>query len=116
MLKLIRYFLWLAVISALAIGFDQLMRKVPLQTPGLRETQTFYIDFRTRLLGLTAKDNATADDRIETMINRSAQRSSLPATPPQRYLYVDDSGDLQFADSLQQVPVKYRSNAQPLAE
>jgi hypothetical protein len=116
MLKVIRYFLWLVVVSALVLGFDQLMLKVPLQTPGLKEIQIFYVDFRSRLFGLTAQEDSTNEDRIEKMINQSAHQDVSQATHPNRYLYVDENGDLQFADSLQQVPVKYRSNAQPLAE
>ncbi len=118
MLKLIKYFLWLVVIVALTVGFDQLMVRVPLKTPGIKETQRFYVDFRSRLIRLfpQQKNLAQPADAIEAVIKKKADPPTGSAGKNSRYLYVDGSGMLQFADSLQQVPKKYRKDAQPLAE
>lgn len=116
MLKLFKYFLWVVVILALTIGFDQLMVNVPLKAPGLKETQVFYVDFRSRLIGLFNKEAAPQKDRIGQVIEKSDKAITKPAAKPTRYLYVDENGTLQFADTLQQVPNKYRQDAQPLAE
>ena len=116
MLKLLKYFLWVVVILALVVGFDQLMVKLPLHAPGLKQTQLFYLDFRARLGGLVKKDSSPQPDAIEAMIEKTAKTPAKLTNKPSRYLYVDASGTLQFADSLQQVPSRYRQEAQPLAE
>jgi len=33
-----------------------------------------------------------------------------------RYLYVDDTGTLQFAESLEAIPKAYRKDAQPMEQ
>ncbi len=116
MLKLLKYFLWIIVVLALTLGFDQLMVKLPLHTPGLKQTQQFYVDFRTRLIELFRGDSDPPSVSIEAVIETTARASTQSAKKSSRYLYVDASGTLQFADSLQQVPSQYRQDAQPLAE
>ncbi len=116
MLKMIKYILWLVVITALVLGFDLVMVQVPLEAPGLKQAQNFYVDFRTRILGLTGDYADRKADEIETVIDKSTTPPAEPMSDSRRYLYVDDNGALQFADSLQQVPIKYRQDAQPLAE
>ncbi|MDA3902370.1 MAG: hypothetical protein PF441_02850 [Desulfuromusa sp.] len=116
MLKLFKYFLWVIVILALTGGFDQLMVKLPLRAPGLKQTQQFYVDFRTRLIEMVRGDVSSQPDAIEAVIEKTATAPAQTAKKPSRYLYVDSAGTLQFADSLQQVPNQYRQDAQPLAE
>ena len=110
MLKLTKYLLWLALLIALIAGLDLLLTGSPLQTPGLRESQQFYVDFRARLLGLFWKDGQTTTDSIGTVIEATTPEKAAEQPKNRRYLYVDDHGDLQFADS------PFRKNAQPLAE
>lgn len=114
MLKVLKYFLWLVVISTLVIGFDQLMLQLPLHSPGLKQTQQFYVDFRSRLMGLLRED--TAPTSIESVIENTATVVPPATKKSNRYIYVDSDGTLQFADSFQQVPKKYRQDAQLLAE
>jgi hypothetical protein len=117
MLKILKYFLWVVVILSLVLGFDQLMLKLPLHSPGLKQTQQFYVDFRTRLFGLVKTDTAVlAPTSIESVIEKTATAVTPTPKKTNRYLYVDSDGTLQFADSLQQVPKKYRQDAQLLAE
>jgi hypothetical protein len=116
MLKLLKYCLWIVVVLALTIGFDQLMVKLPLRAPGLTQTQAFYLDFRSRLLNLNGRSSAAQKDAIEKVIEQSSTAKAQKSAKITRYLYVDENGALQFADNLQQVPVKYRQKAQPLAE
>ncbi|MDX2493585.1 MAG: hypothetical protein QNK27_01335 [Desulfuromusa sp.] len=116
MLKLLKYLLWIIVILALTLGFDQLMVKLPLHSPGLKQTQQFYVDFRTRLIELFRDDSDSQPDSIEAVIEKTATAPTQSAKKSSRYLYVDASGTLQFADSLQQVPSQYRQDAQLLAE
>ena len=116
MLKLIKYFLWVVVLLALSVGFDQVMLKVPMDAPGLQQTQQFYVDFRTRLIGLFDKEAKSHPDVIEAVIKKATALSPSATKKTGRYLYVDSNGILQFADSLQQVPSQYRQDAQPMAE
>ncbi len=116
MLKLFKYFMWIVVLIALSVGFDQLMLKVPLHAPGLEQTQQFYVDFRTRLLGLFGTEAKPKTDIIGAVIRKATTLSTPSAKKSGRYIYVDGAGTLQFADSLQQVPGKYRQAAQPIAE
>lgn len=118
MLKLLKLFAWSLLVLVLLIGFDQFMIRVPLQVPGVTQAQTFYVDFRGRLLGLIGVDSFTgrSGQSIEQVIEANSQPPAVKVKPAQRYLYVDDSGILQFADSLDQVPARYRDAAQPLAE
>jgi len=118
MLKLLKLFAWLVFAVALLVGFDQLLVRVPLGIPGVSQAQTFYVDFRGRLLGLVGFDEvAEAPEKsIEQVIEKTRNAPAATSKVSQRYLYVDESGALQFVDSLQQVPTKYRNSAQPLAE
>lgn len=115
-LKLFKYFLWVVVIFALTVGFDQLMVQLPLHSPGLKQTQQFYVDFRTRLAGLISNNPNPQSDAIKAVIEKTATAPAQSTDKSSRYLYVDANGTLQFADSLQQVPSQYRKEAQLLAE
>ena len=118
MLKLVKYLLWILVLLALCLGLDQLLLRTPLDAPGLAQTQRFYVDFRQRLIRLFFAERAQQPGAsIEGLIEETAPAESVqPGPPGNRYLYVDDDGVLQFADSLQQVPARYRESAQPLAD
>jgi len=115
MLKLLRMLLWLILVLVVVGGLDQFLVRVPLETQGLSPVQTFYVDFRSRLLGLVGIETAAEPASIEQVIEAT---SAAPQQnkKSQRYLYVDAAGELQFADSLAQVPLKFRKSAQPLAE
>ncbi len=115
MLKLLRLLFWVVVAGAVLMGGDQVLMRVPLETPGLSQVQDFYVDFRARLLGLIGIE-ATSPQSIEQVIGDNAEPAQQPATKPQRYLYVDESGVLQFTDRLEDVPLQYRKDAQPLAD
>lgn len=116
MFKLFKYTLGLIAILILAISLDQIMTKTPLNTPGLKESQQFYVDFRARIIGLFVSGSHKPKNTIENVIEKSTQRAPVTKSQPKRYLYVDDNGILQFADSLKKVPSKYQDDAQPLAD
>jgi hypothetical protein len=126
MKKLKKIFLWSLVFLLLLTGFDQLLLRAPMDAPGLREIQTFYQDFRGRLFSLVTGSSAPTIDKI-------IEQADLPVTAPAkapaaavvaptaksegaspRYLYVDKDGALQFAESLDEVPTKFRASAQQL--
>jgi len=117
MKRLRHLLLWTTFFLALLVIADQVLIHVPLTTPGISQFQTFYRDFRSRLLGLiTGEPPATIDQVIERAAAPPAKAPAAERIPPQRYIYVDARGELQFADSLAEVPKAYRSQAQPLKE
>lgn len=114
MLKILKAFVWLAVATVLLIGLDQFFLSVPLKTPGLHQVQQFYVDFRGRLFGLF--NHGEANKSIEKMIETNVAPRAKAGVKGHRYLYVDENGALQFADSYEQVPPRYRKDAKPLSE
>ena len=118
MLKLLKLFAWLIVGGILLIAFDQFLVRIPLDVPGVSQAQTFYVDFRSRLLGLVGIDGVAKrpEKSIEQLIETTSAASTPKTQPPQRYLFVDETGTLQFADSIELVPARFRDSAQPLAE
>ena len=113
MKRLVRFSIRAALFLAVLLAFDQLVLHVPLDLPGVRETRTFYLDFRDRLLNLAEAPKAPS---IEATIDRSAgkEQETPSAAASPRYLYVDQHGNLNFADSLEQVPLAYRQDVQRL--
>jgi hypothetical protein len=137
--RALKFLLWAAVFCGLLLALDQVLLRVPLRQPGLVAVQDFYRDFRGRLLEL----GGGTPDSIEAVIDRAPPvgRESVPvnaggpAPPPPaagvapgsgqeppgtakpagpRYLYVDAAGELRFADTLEEIPRRFRADAQPL--
>ena len=119
MIKILRWLLWVLVSLILLAGIDQALSRVPMKVPILEQFQEFYVDFRSRLLGLAGKKTNPPSEKpsIEQVIETTEKKASAPGKDgPPRFLYVDDSGALQFADSLEAVPPAYRKDAQPMEE
>jgi len=115
MFKLMRWLVWLVVFLIVVIGLDQALIRVPMKVPGLEQFQHFYVDFRGRLFGL--KDKQPLKSSIEQVIETTEKQPAAAATSAApRFLYVDDAGALQFADSLEDVPEPYRKDAQRMEQ
>ncbi|TYO96812.1 hypothetical protein EDC39_112100 [Geothermobacter ehrlichii] len=110
-----RFLLWSLVFLALLAGFDQLVLRMPAAGGPLQVVQSFYRDFRARLFALVSSG---APKSIDQVIDRAADTAEQApaglARKGPRYLYVDDRGTLQFADSLDDIPQSFRSSAQKL--
>lgn len=106
----------------LLLAIDQAFVHLPLDLSGLRQSQSFYLDFRSRLLGLRPgfKTPGLSVDQVIEAEERPIARSKAAAPAPDgqgpRYLYPDASGQLQFADRLEEIPREVRDKAQPLAQ
>jgi len=112
-----RFLLWTIFFLALLVVTDQLLLKLSLTTPGASQFQTFYRDFRSRLIGLLEGPPATTIDQVIDQAAPPPGKTPAAATPPAaRYIYVDGQGQLQFAESLSEVPKAYRPSAQPLKD
>lgn len=119
----------------LLLAIDQAFVHLPLDLPGLRQSQSFYLDFRSRLLGLApavkvpglsveqlieAEERASTKPKAVVPAPAKQQAVKAEAAPKggagPRYLYPDASGQLQFADRLEEIPAEFRTKAQLLAQ
>lgn len=91
MKRLISFLFWSFLFLVVCLGLDQLMVRVEMPLPVLAEVQTFYVDFRTRLLklghrmpvkrgGVERKAPASAPARPKAA---SVQSTAPPAAPMQ---------------------------------
>lgn len=113
MIRIVRWLVLLVLTLVVFAALDQALVRVPMKLPVLEQFQEFYVDFRGRLLGLveTQKKKPSIEQVIETTEKTAAvpEKESAP-----RYLYVDETGALQFANSLKEVPLKFRKEAKPM--
>lgn len=137
-MKPIRWLFWTVLFLVMLLAVDQFFLHVPAMHPAHGAISRFYQDFRGRLLDMTfgagkqadqpspvrpapkpavqletARPEAGRGPSIEQVIETTGGRGSSPPAA-RRYLYTDESGALHFADSLQEVPERYRGHAQPL--
>jgi hypothetical protein len=135
MKKSLSALLWTLIFVALLLGIDQFFLHVPASISPHQAAQSFYVDFRTRLLALsvgekqmgqrppTASEPKVLTKPPSTSPKGQPGRVPLPdaAAAPAgeavalRYIYVDQAGDLHFADSLQEIPSRYRAEARPMS-
>ena len=133
MRRLFKPIFWTFLFLIMMLGIDQFLVQVPPIHPAQAAVCNFYRDFRGRLIELTLGEKRAPAKTIEAVIARQ-QEKTAPTTaanaesrvsegndspapkPTQRYLYSDDQGNLQFVDSLEEIPEKYRPEAQPMAQ
>ncbi len=126
MKRIVSIVIHILLFLVLLVGIDQAFVHLTLELPGLRQSQTFYRDFRNRLLGLgwpgfqgglsslpilgpeTVSPSAAAPPPRE----QTAPVQQQPAAP--RFVYPDAGGQLQFAERFEDVPPEFRDKAQPL--
>jgi len=106
---------WVIVFFCILITFDQFLLRVEFKTGGMQVAQEFYLDFRQRLINLGGEPQPKS---VEDVIS---DRDSTVATPAReekspRYLYADEHGQLQFADSMEDIPPQFRKDAQRMDE
>ena len=113
MKRLVKFLFWGTVFVALLLVIDQFFVRVPVDIPGVTEVRHFYLDFRHRLFGTVAEHGPDA-------IGSAIEQAESPPPPARavtpRWVYADEAGNLQFADHLEEVPARYRAEAQPLDE
>lgn len=133
--RLIKPLIWTILFLVMMLVIDQLLVQVPPVHPAHAAVSNFYRDFRSRMIDLVFNEKKAAPQSIEAVIEKeqSKQDPKLQKSKPsdhgqtlpgnstqmnksQRYVYSDSKGELQFADSLDEVPVKYRAQAQPMAK
>ncbi len=102
--RLGRLLLWVGVFLLILLAADRLLLRGSPAHPLLQEVQSCYEDLRRRLLS-----GARSSDPVADLLDTREK-------PLRSYFYADDHGVLHFVDSLQQVPLPYRSEAQVLEE
>ncbi len=133
MKRLIKSSLWIFLFLVMMLAIDQFLVQVPPVNLAHAAISNFYQDFRGRMIDLVFEHGKTAPDSIEAVIDKQGKnRTASPTTvkgkepgqpaakPPakagRRYIYSDARGELQFADSLEDVPKAFRAQAQPMGE
>jgi hypothetical protein len=133
--RLIKPIFWTFLFLLMMIVIDQFLVQVPPVHPAHAAVSNFYQDFRSRLIDLTFGEKKATPKSVEAVIekqqkdqkappqkvNKPGQKQTEPANKlqlkkSQRYLYSDGKGELHFADSLEDVPDKYRGQAQPMGK
>jgi len=123
MKRIARSLLWTILFLLILAAVDQFFVRVPIQQPAIKAVRHFYLDFRTRLGHLWPGTQPTS---VEAVIERAEQAPVKPqpvttkAKPAVNkepsYFYADEKGELRFADSLSEIPERFRKDAQRLEE
>lgn len=115
MKKALSFLIWTLVFLVLLVFIDQALTRVPAKAPLFSSLQDFYQDFRNRLLG-------HAPAKATKPVPPAPRPAKTPPPPPvvstdhPQFIYVDREGQLQFADSLEEIPTEFRGQAQKLAQ
>lgn len=134
MKRLIKSIIWIFLFLVMMLAIDQFLVQVPPVNPAHAAISNFYREFRSRMIDLVFGQGKTTPTSIEAVIDGRGKKhkaaalattpgkeSGQPATKSQpktgrRYIYSDANGELQFADSLEDVPKAFRAQAQPIGE
>ena len=121
MKRLFIWLLWAVVIVSTCVAADQILLRYSLDVSAYRAAQTFYQDFRNRIILLAKKDDLRLDgvtgnwsptlppamlEKIEPLLQRDVE--------PGGYVYIDKAGGLHLTTRLDEVPNEYRAAAKPL--
>ncbi|MBF0646829.1 hypothetical protein HTZ97_01965 [Desulfuromonas acetoxidans] len=112
MKKIISFLIWTVCFIVLLIISDQFLLRYPgSSVPVLGEFQRFYHSFRSRVLqeSLTLPPTETAPSAAPASVPQTAAEKAAP-----QYIYVDESGQLNFASTLDEIPPRLRDAAEPL--
>jgi len=104
---------WVIVFFALLLTVDQFLLRVEFSSGGMHAAQEFYLDFRQRLIGLGSGEEPNS---VEEVITGKEAMAPVQEAPSPRYLYADENGQLQFANSMEDIPPKFRKDAERLEE
>lgn len=121
MKRLFIWLLWAAVIIGTCVAADQLLLRYSLDAPVYRVVQTFYKDFRSRIILLAQKDElhlkGMKGDWSPTLPPAMLEKIEpllQPEVEPGGYVYMDKAGGLHLTTRLDEVPKEYRATAKPL--
>jgi hypothetical protein len=121
MKRLFIWLLWLLLIAGACVAGDQLLLRFSMNSPIYGAAQTFYQDFRGRIIQLANKK----DHRLETVkehwppplppaVMEKIEPLLQRETEPGGYVYTDKAGGLHLTKLLDDIPEEYRAAAKPL--
>jgi len=121
MKRLFIWLVWTLVIVGVCVAGDQLLLHFSMNSPIYGAAQTFYKDFRGRIIQLVKKE----DHRLEVVkenwpptlppaLREKIEPLRQPAAKPGGYVYTDKEGGLHLTTRLDEVPKEYRATAKPL--
>lgn len=134
MKRLVKPLVWTLLFLVMMLAIDQFLVQVPPVNPAHKAISDFYRDFRTRIIDLLFGGHQAGPGSIEAVIDKEGGEKRVGPAPAgkvhgqgkpttgqqskakRRYLYSDARGELQFADSLEEVPKEFRAQAQPMGE
>ena len=133
--RLFKAIFWTFLFLVMILAIDQLLVQVPPMHPAHAAVSNFYRDFRSRMIDLAFGEKQAEPQSIEAVIETMQKKpqekpskegpaskekrkpeASSASKAAQRYIYSDGKGELQFADSLEDVPKEYRAQAQPMGD
>lgn len=121
MKRLFIWLVWALVIAGVCVAGDQLLLRFSMNSPVYDAAQTFYQDFRSRIVQFVKKEDHRLEavkaswpptvppavrEKIEPLLPRKAE--------PGGYVYTDKAGGLHLTTRLDEVPREYRATAKPL--
>ncbi len=104
---------WVIVFFCLLLAVDQFLLRVEFKSGGMQVAQEFYLDFRQRLIGLGSTPEPTS---VAEVISEKNEVAAVPESSAPRYLYADENGQLQFANSMEDIPPEFRKDAERMEE
>jgi hypothetical protein len=117
MKRLFIWLLWALVMTGVCVAGDQLLLHSAINSPAYRAAQTFYQDFRGRIIQFVKKEDRrleTAKENWPTAVREKIEPLLQPEVEPGGYVYTDRKGGLHLTTRLEEVPREYRATAKPL--
>ena len=105
---------WVIIFFCLLLTVDQFLLRVEFKSGGMQVAQEFYLDFRQRLIGIGSGSQPIS---VEEVIGEKEPTAVIKVEGDNpRYLYADENGQLQFADSMEDIPPEFRKGAERMDE
>ena len=112
---------WALAIVGICVAGDQLLLRFSMNSPIYGAAQTFYRDFRGRIVQVIKKEDhrlkAVKENWPPTLppaVQEKIEPLLSPAPEPNGYVYTDKDGGLHLTTRLDEIPKAYRATAKPL--
>lgn len=115
------WLLWALVIAGVCVVGDQFLQRSSLNSPIYDAAQTFYQDFRGRIISFVKKNDLQREGVTERWspptlpaLGKKVNPRIQPEQQPSGYVYSDKDGGLHLTSRLDEIPKEYRTAAKPL--
>lgn len=121
MKRLFIWLLWAVLLTGVCVAADQILLGFSINSPVYGAAQTFYKDFRGRIIRLVKKEDHYLDEIKEKfppavlpMLQEKVKPLLESEEKPGGYVYSDKNGGLHLTTTLDEVPKEYKATAKPL--